>query len=199
MADKPHQGDMSEMVWRLMEAERYVEARAMLLRRLKDEPENHWLLTRVGTTHYEERDYENALKYHEKALRLAPKCPLVVWDYAGTIDMLGRNEEAIRIWKGLTRQGVRSIARGECGEGTRRARSLVNDSRYRIGKAYAAMGRAELATRYLKAYIANRGPNCDSIYNLREVRKALKDIEGKRMAGSTAKDGIARQPESKPQ
>ncbi len=183
--DAPEQAD----AWSLMQAEKYGEARAVLIRRLRKKPESHWLLTRVGTTYYEEKRYEKALKYHEKAMKLAPKCPLVLWDYAGTLAMLGRREEAITIWQGLIRRGVRSIAHGECGEGTRHARSLVNDSRYSMGKAYAEMGRTDLARRYMRQYIANRGPNCSSIYNLHKVKRELREIEGRGAACSAAKDG----------
>jgi tetratricopeptide (TPR) repeat protein len=156
-------------VWGLFQREEWEKARKVLLQRLKDEPDDHWLITRIGTTYYEERDYEKALEYHETAMRLAPRCPLVLWDYAGTISMLGREKEAIGIWKRLIRRGVREIAYGRCGEGIRRARELTNDCRYTIGAAYASLGRSDLAKRYLRAHIAHRGPNCGSVYDLRQL------------------------------
>ena len=40
-----------------------------------------------------ESDYQEALRWVEKAREIAPDCPLVLWDYAGTLDMLGRERE----------------------------------------------------------------------------------------------------------
>jgi len=82
--------------------------------------DDHWLLTRLGLTYYEEHNYKKALFYETQALRLAPKCPLVLWDYAGTLEMLGRDKEAIAIYRKLVKRGVDKIAYGECGEGRAR-------------------------------------------------------------------------------
>lgn len=152
-------------------------ARKVLLKLLKDYPEDHWLLTRLSVTYYEEKNYLKALEYVEKARTITSRCPLVLWDYAGTLDMLNNNEDAIRIYKRLIRRGVNRIAYGECGEGISWARSLVNDCRYRLGLIYARMGEFRLARNYLDTHIANRYLNCYSIYNLREVKKDLVDLQ----------------------
>ena len=62
--------------------------------KLKSSPNDHWLLTRLGLTYYEERRYKQALKYELRALAEAPNCPLALWDYAGSLEMLGRTEAA---------------------------------------------------------------------------------------------------------
>ncbi|MFC2005300.1 tetratricopeptide repeat protein [Chloroflexota bacterium] len=165
--------EKSRMIDQLFKEEKWVEARTYFLEWLKDEPDSHWLLTRLSETYYEERAYDKALEYVEQALKIAPLCPLVLWDYATTLDMLDRNEDALQVYKRLIRRGVSRIAYGECGEGIRWARSLVNDCRYRLGLLYADLGEYRLASKYIRAHIANRSRNCPSIYNVRDVKKKL--------------------------
>ena len=95
----------------------------MLNKLLEEEPDSHWVLSRLSNTYYEERNYEKALEYVVQALELAPHCPLVLWDYAGTLDMLEYDEEAVQVYRKLIRRGDNRIAYGECGEGIRKARS----------------------------------------------------------------------------
>jgi tetratricopeptide (TPR) repeat protein len=166
--------------YRLYDEEKWVEARTVLFELINKEPDNHWLFSRLASTYYEERKYEKALEYSEKALHLKPHCPLVLWDYAGELDMLGRDEEAIIVYKKVIHRGVNRVAYEECGEGIRWARSLVNDCSYRLGLAYASIGDFHLAGKYIKRHIANRNRNCSSIYNLRTVKRRLTIIlEGK--------------------
>ncbi len=131
------------------------------------------MLTRLSTTFYEEFDYQTALDYAEQALKIAPWCPLVLWDYAGALDMLERNEEALKVYKKLLRKGVQSVAYDDCGEGIRAARRLLNDCRYRIGLIYARTGNINLAKKYIQEHIDHRNSNTPSIYGLKEVKKKL--------------------------
>lgn len=113
---------------------------------------DHWLLSRVGTTYYEEMNYSKALQYSLKAVKISPNCPLVLWDYAGALDMQGREGEAIKIWKSLIKRGIESIAYDECGEGLTWARSLVNDCYYRIGKSYLKLGNKSFGKKYIQTH-----------------------------------------------
>jgi len=121
------------------ESDRNTE-RALLLRDMMEDGETHWLLTRLASIHYEEGNYERALELEKKALKRAPRCPLVLWDYAHTLDQMGRQLEAIGIWKKLLARGTDRIAYDECDEGIRWARSLLLDCRYRIALAYRSLG-----------------------------------------------------------
>ncbi|MFC2041088.1 tetratricopeptide repeat protein [Chloroflexota bacterium] len=172
--------EQTQIFDRLSKEEKWAEARTFILEWLKDEPDSHWLLARLSDTYYQQSKYEMALQYIQQALQIAPNCPLVLWDYAETLDMLDRNEDALRVYKRLIRRGVPRIAYGECGEGIRWARRLVNDCRYKLGLVYASMGEFNLTSKYIKAHIANRSRNCPSLYNLRGVKKKLAIIlEGK--------------------
>lgn len=116
----------------LIAAEDWKAARRAIQRMLRKEPNRHWLVTRLALTYYEQRDYETALAYSEKAMKLAPHCPLVLWDYGGVLDMLGRKREAIQVFRRLVRRGAQSLAYCECGEGIGKARALVADCLYRL-------------------------------------------------------------------
>lgn len=127
---------MSKEIEKLIADEKWKDVRKLIRAALRKEPGDHWLLTRLGTTYYEVFDYEKALFYSKQALELAPNCPLVLWDYASDLDMLGRTKEAIAIYKKLVKRGVEGIAYGECGEGLAWARGLVADCLYRLAKCY---------------------------------------------------------------
>src|SRR5207302_2267237 len=95
--------------------------------RLRKNRDDHWLLTRLSLTYYEEKQYRKSLQYVTQALQIAPYCPLAVWDHAGTLDMLRQKKKALQIFEWLISWGERTIAYGECGEGIRFARSLIAD------------------------------------------------------------------------
>jgi tetratricopeptide (TPR) repeat protein len=161
----------------LISKEDWPAARKLIQEELRRDPDDHWLLDRLSLTYYEERNYAKALEYIEQARQLAPDCPLVLWDYAGTLDMLGRKQEALKVYKRLMTRGLRARAVDECWEGPRWTRSLVNDCRYRIALVYRDMGKPALALRYLKAYLRERGPATPSIYRLKEVKDRLAQLE----------------------
>jgi tetratricopeptide (TPR) repeat protein len=68
---------MASKIERLIEAEDWPAARRAIRAELRSDPKNHWLLTRLELTYYEEKDYQQALACERRALAEAPKCPLV--------------------------------------------------------------------------------------------------------------------------
>lgn len=140
-----------------------------LRRRLKREPQHHWLLTRLSSLFYERRRYATALEYAEKAFAQVPTCPLVLWDYAGALQMLGRHSEALDLYARIVRRGVYRIATGECGEGRGWARGLIADSHYRASISLKALGNKEASFSAFELCLDQRGPGCYSIYKLDEL------------------------------
>lgn len=162
---------------RALASERWQQARALIRRALRSEPEDHWLITALGLTYYEQRQYRRALAYSERALALAPRCPLVLWDYAGCLHMLNREQEALRIYRRLTRLGVRRMAFGECGEGLRWAKSMVVDCHYRMACCHQRLGHLSDAKHAFRLHLALRAQGYRSIYPLRDVRQEIRDLE----------------------
>lgn len=166
---------MSVEIEKAISAEEWERARALIEAGLREEPESHWLLARLSLTYYEQQRYADALTYVERALSLAPNCPLVLWDYAGTLEMLGRPAEALAVYERLVERGVEAVAYGECGEGRAWARGLIADCHYRRAGCLETLGRPDEALRELEAHLDLRGPGCRSIYTLASIKKKLKD------------------------
>jgi tetratricopeptide (TPR) repeat protein len=156
--------------------ERWAKARNLILRELKSDPNDHWYLTRLSGTYYEEHKYKKARQASDRAVKLAPHCPLVLWDRAGIVEMSGQPIQAIAIWKRLLKRGTKSVAFGTCGEGLTWAKSLLNDCRYRIANTYRRINKAKLARIYYKAYISHRDKGVLSIYSKRAVKKQFASL-----------------------
>jgi tetratricopeptide (TPR) repeat protein len=156
--------------------ERWKEAQRLIRRALRAEPDSHWYWATLGLTYHEQFDYDKSLECAEKALELAPHCPLVLWHYAGALHMQGLAKEALAVWKKLIKRGVNAIAHGECGEGIASARSLVNDCNYRVASCYAWIGQKALAARYFRRYLENRHKGVRSVYSLADVKKEFAEI-----------------------
>ena len=110
-----------------------------------------------------------ALRYSEKAFEMAPECPLVLWDYAGDLQMLNRHGEALDLYARLVTQGVEGLVKNECSEGRGKARGLVSDSYYRASQSLAALGRKKESDSAFDECLNLRGPGCRSIYTLEEL------------------------------
>jgi len=164
------------MIEDAIQQEDWPTARRLIRAALRREPESHWLLTRLGLTYYEEHNYERALVSDHQAYQLAPRCPLVLWDLAGTYQMLKRLTESRRLYRQLISRGVSAIASDACGEGVAWARGLVADCWYRIAHIERSRGRRSLAVSSFRSHLALRGPGCRSIYPISHVRRELREI-----------------------
>ncbi len=152
-------------------ADNWPQARKLIREELRHDRTNHWLLTRLSLTYYEQKQYRKSLQYVVQALQIAPYCPLAVWDYAGTMDMLRRKRRALQIFQWLTSWGEKRIAYGECGEGIRFARSLIADCYYRIARIHQERRERDKAKRAYRQHLLRRKHGVRSIYPLSEVKR----------------------------
>jgi tetratricopeptide (TPR) repeat protein len=174
-----------------LDGEDWLEAERLIARALESSPDDHWLVTRMGAALNEQHEYKKALVWSRKAMALAPECPLVLWDYAGALDMNRQEREAIAIWQRLLDRGVGSVANDECGEGKRWADALLNDCRYRIGLSYLDLGERAKGLKYVQEHQAHRRPGRPSLYTLAEVRAALRKAQSARKVRSTLRQDEA--------
>lgn len=145
---------LSQQINDLFVREDWRTARALIEKEIAKrhgEP-GHWLLDRLATTYYEERKYKTALKLLEQARSLAPDCPLVLWDYAGTLDALGRSQEAIDVYMELIGRGPDEVGREECGEGLEWATNLLTDCFYRVSVCLKHLDRPKPAWEFFVRY-----------------------------------------------
>ena len=165
-----------------IELEHWPNARRLILKDLRRNPDDHWLLTRLALTYYEQRQYRRAHRYDLKALQIEPYCPLAIWGYAGTLDMLERSNEALQVFRWLASWEEDTLANGQCGEGIQKARSLIADCFYRIANIHARTGQRKKAIAAYKAHLSRRTNGTRSIYPLKGVKKSLRLLEGRAKA-----------------
>jgi len=146
-------------------------ARVLIERELARNPDSHFLLSRLALTYYEQFDYARALEIESQAHALAPDCPLVLWGYAGALDMLDRPQEAIAVYEEIIARGINALATDPCGEGYARACGLFVDSLYRSAKCWRDLGDRERARALVEECLAKRTAGCHSIYPDNEVQK----------------------------
>jgi tetratricopeptide (TPR) repeat protein len=158
---------------KLWKESNWKELETCLLKWIGEDPESHWLLAQLAEVYYLQKQFDKALEYAEKAWKLAPHCPLAIWEYSESLHRLGEDAKAEPLYRGLIRRGVKRIAYGECGEGIRATRMLVNDCYYPLGVILANKGDFGLAKKYITKHITNRNQNCTSLFRLREVKKDL--------------------------
>jgi tetratricopeptide (TPR) repeat protein len=168
----------------LLARERWAEARARIFEALVNSPDDHWLWTHLGLTYYEEKKYPEALKCTAWAMRLAPRCPLVLWHYAGTLSMCNKGDLALAIWTLLLSMDLDEVAYGDHGEGMDWALRLLNDVHYRMGRYFQFLGEHRLAARSLEKYLHNRSHGVESTYSEDQARKYLD--EALQFSSSTA-------------
>jgi tetratricopeptide (TPR) repeat protein len=171
----------ADLIERAIGAEDWAGARKLIRQELKKDPNDHWFLSRLALTYYEQRQYLRALHIEAKALQIAPYCPLAIWGYAGSLDMLGRGKEALKRYRWLLRRGEQDLAYGDCGEGIRAARSLIADCHYRVALILEGMGQRKRALAAYAEHLARRRPGTRSIYPLRKVKARYKRLESQKV------------------
>ena len=157
----------------LLDREDWSAARRLILRDLRKTPDSHWLFDRLALTYYEQHHYTRAMRIGRRARELAPRCPLVLFNLAGALEMTDRPRSAIRIWRGLLRRPLRRLAWGPCGEGLRAARAIRNECRFRIAKALFHLGDLPLARLYLESHLRHRRSSIPCIYPKRDAIRLL--------------------------
>ena len=160
----------------LLDAEKWEEARIFLFKAIKEYPEEYFLYSRISLTYYEEKNYEKALEYSKIAYSMQPNDPIIQWDYAGALSMTNEEELAIKMWQKIIDKSLNELAFNEFGEGIRAAKSLYNDTLYRIGYCYFSLNNFDLAIQFIQKHINNRQRGIPSLYTLSSVKKEMKEI-----------------------
>lgn len=174
-----------EAIEQAIARDEWVRARRLIRAELSHRPDSHWLLSRLALTYYEQRQYRRALHYEIKALQIEPYCPMAIWGYAGTLDMLERDKEALEIYGWLISWGEDELAYGQCGEGIQRARSLIADCFYRIAGILEHIGQNQRALRFYNEHLSRRTRGTRSIYPLKAVKAEMKALQERAKASNS--------------
>ena len=171
--------DSGAAIERAIAAGDWKKARKLIQTHLRRDPNDHWLLSRMALTYYEQRQYRRALKFDLMAFKIAPYCPLAIWGYAGSLEMLGSGKKALQLYRRLLNRGEKNLAYGECGEGLRAARSLIADCHYRIARIFEKIGHRKRSLAAFASYISMRQQGARSIYSLRDAKARYMNLIGK--------------------
>jgi hypothetical protein len=154
-------------------------ARKRIEQELKRQPDNHWLLTQLGVTFYEQGRYRESLPPLLDSLAIVPDCPLTLWNVAGALDAIGKPEIAASIYTWLL--GSKKTADDDsCWESDDWTDSLKADCVYRVGVCFQHMKRWETAEHCFRKYIDLMLAGMNGTYTIEE---AARHIQGRQRKG----------------
>jgi tetratricopeptide (TPR) repeat protein len=159
----------------LIDNEQWQQARALIEQELRGEPDNHWLLTRLGETYYEQRHYKQALPWLLKSLDIVPDCPLTLWHLAGTLDALGYHAGAVRLYTWLL-ESRKMAADDPCWESTEWTAALKTDCVFRLGLAFQHLRKKDKAEHCFRQYIDLLLAGAEGSYSAEEAMRHLREL-----------------------
>jgi tetratricopeptide (TPR) repeat protein len=154
----------------------------LLEKEREKDPENHWLVTQLGVTFYEQRRYEDAVELFLASRQIVPDCPLTLWNLAGTLDSLGKRKEAIRIYNWLL-QDKTSPEDDSCWESKEWAAALKADCVYRLGVCLEHLGKKQKAEQCYREYLNILLIGIQGTYSVDDVTKQIRRLHGNGKAG----------------
>jgi tetratricopeptide (TPR) repeat protein len=161
----------------LIHSERWEKARALIERELANEQDNHWLLTRLGETYYEQRQYKKALPWLLKSLEVVPDCPLTLWHLAGTLDVLGYPAGALRLYTWLL-ESRKTVAEDPCWESTAWTDALKTDCVFRLGLSFQHLHRKDKAENCFRRYIDLLLAGAEGSYPVEDAMRHIRELAG---------------------
>jgi tetratricopeptide (TPR) repeat protein len=162
----------------LIHDEAWDEARALIERELTKQPDDHWLLTQLGVTYYEQGRYRDALRPLLASLEIVSDCPLTLWNLAGTLDALGKPKVALRIYVWLLRS-KKTAEVDPCWESAAWADALKTDCVYRAGVCFEHLGRRESAANCFRQYINLVLAGMNGTYPVEDAARHVRELNGK--------------------
>ncbi len=179
------------MVGTLLQQEKWDEARTLIEHELLKQPENHWLLTQLGVTYYEQGRYREALRPLLASLDIVVNCPLTLWNLAGVVDAIGRPEAAVPIYTWLLASRM-SADTDPCWESAEWAEALKTDCVYRIGLCFEHLKRLQPAEDCFRQYINLLLAGAGGTYPIDEVAKRILKLrsQAKQIVGKDVRDAI---------
>jgi tetratricopeptide (TPR) repeat protein len=171
----------------LFQKSKWHQARRLLEKERDKNPDDHWILTQLGVTFYEEGNYQEALSWFLKSLRIVESCPLTLWNIAGTLDALGKYNDAVRIFSWLL-ESQTSPEEDPCWENSEWSNSLKADCVYRLGVCFQHQEKRQKAEHCFRQYLDLLVAGLKTSYTLEDVRNRLQDLHGNGHVGVEKKE-----------
>ena len=182
-----HMTKSSPKLEQLLKLERWPAAEKTIRTQLQDQPENHWLLTQLGSVLYEQRKYKASLTPLIASFRITPDCPLTLWHLAGTYDALGQYDKAISIYAWILNQNI-SASEDPCWESQDWSNSLKTDCVYRIAHVLEHQKNWTAAAEYYAEYLKLQLAGMHGSYSIADAAARLSALK--------LKDGINGKPDA---
>ncbi len=145
--------------------------------------------TKRAYGYYKRGDLTRARRLCERAYRLAPQDPDVVWDYASFLKNSGHEREALKLFRRLLSRRPERLISAPDGHDREWLRSLRNDCRLMIGSCYFRLHRSALAEKWLRDYLRHLGPRTASLYKKTVATQMLESIANYRSVDQLMDEG----------
>jgi tetratricopeptide (TPR) repeat protein len=173
----------SDKINRLFEQEEWGKARPLLEAELLKKPDDHWVLTQIGVTYYEQRRYEESLNWFLKSKEIVPDCPLTLWNLAGAFDALGKPADAINLYTWIV-ECTKSAKDDPCWESKHWADALKTDCVYRLGVCFQDSGNSIAADYCFRRYIDLVLTGIKGLYSTEDARLRIQSLPGEKNGGA---------------
>ncbi len=147
----------------------------LIEKELIKEPDSHWLLTQLGETYYEQRQFQKALGLFLKSRDIVPDCPLTLWHLAGTLDALGYQSGALRLYTWLL-ESKKTAEDDPCWESKEWTDALKTDCVFRIGICFQHLNRKDKAKSCFRRYADLLLAGAAGSYPIEEAMQHLREL-----------------------
>ncbi len=79
--------------------EAWMKAHPLIKKELRKSPNDVWLLTQLSVVYFAKDKYEKSLEIIDKAFKLSPRDPFVMWRRAESLDFCDCTDEAVELYK----------------------------------------------------------------------------------------------------
>lgn len=170
----------------LLQSGEWMKARHLLERERRNDPENHWVLTQLGVTYYEQGQYQDALELFLESRSIVPDCPLTLWNLAGSLDSLGHHAGAVRLYTWLL-QSSKSLQDDPCWESKQWTDALKTDCVFRMGVCLQHMKKKKKAEHCYRQYLRLLSIGIEASYTIEDVKRQMQELRG-----TSSRSGVER-------
>ncbi len=159
----------------LFQQNAWKEARKLLEIEHEKDSEDHWVVTQLGVTFYEEKKYRDALQLFRKSLEIVNDCPLTRWNLAGALDAVGDQSGAKEIYIWLLRAKT-SPEHDPCWESPEWADAIKHDAVFRLGACLQSLGEKKKAETCYRRYLDLLLAGGNGMYSAEDVTAKIRSL-----------------------
>ncbi len=157
----------------------YHDTEYSILQYVEQYPKDYWLLTRLSEEYYHQNKISKALDTSQKAKKMAPDHPLVLWDYGCALEALHRYREAILVYKKIVHLNSKNHFSTITDISKKSIRKIPVDSCFTLSLCYEQLGNLEESIFWMRKYIRLKG-NLKCIWSVRTAKKKLRSLENRK-------------------